>query len=349
MFLDIARAKEGRRGGMQNAGWCYDNYPELSPLDAGARIELASFEGPGTITCIHITQHLVHSERLHWASSRGLILEVFYNGQTTPAVRCPLADFFADGCNGQAKYFSTPFVEKLPESYNCYIPMPFEQSVRITLHNETPYDCGCYAFVEYQQLPHWDENLMYFHCTWQRDKFQLTPTTVRPMVHIEGDGHYIGKHYSIATNERLFREFYFVQEGNCETRLDGEKSPSYDYLGTEDSFGFSWGFRKEFCGLHSGINYLQLEKLPFQLSIYRFRDQNPIIFKRSFDLQINWQHEGTSGKRHYDSEDRMRIQRVAEKDGCWIDYATTHHWYQRSVGFEHYPMMPYKQRTSEVL
>ncbi|GIV16583.1 MAG: hypothetical protein KatS3mg022_2018 [Armatimonadota bacterium] len=40
-------------------GWCYDAYPELKPLNAGAIIPVAEAEGSGVITCIHSTQHLV--------------------------------------------------------------------------------------------------------------------------------------------------------------------------------------------------------------------------------------------------------------------------------------------------
>ena len=367
-YLNLARRRQGSYTGMQNAGWCYDNYPELLPLDAGTTIELANFEGPGVINCFHITQHLMRysdhkyfmrtakaprvdeqgSNELQKLTSRGLILEIYYNNQKNPAVRCPLADFFADGCGGSAKYFSTPFVEKLPKSYNCYIPMPFKENIRIILRNETSYNCLSYSFVEYEKLPSWDEELMYFHCTWKQEKFQLNPETVKPIISIDGQGHYIGSHYSIVTNEPIFKDFFFVVEGNCEYRIDDETQPSIDYLGTEDSFGFSWGFQDTFCGLRSGINYLQTKKLPFQLSIYRFRDQNPIIFHRSLNLQINWKHEFTDGKRNYQTAPRKKIWQAINNGGGWVEYSTTHYWYQSSVGFDHEDLPSWKERLSSI-
>ncbi len=365
LFFNLAKKKEGHRIGMQNAGWCYDNYPDLSPLNAGATIELANFQGPGVVTYFHITQHLLKSDgiedflttgkipenalpdtELQRVTSRGLILEIYYNDQKTPGVRCPLADFFADGCSGKAEHFSTPFVEKLVESYVSYLPMPFEKSIRILLHNETPYNCCSYSFVEYEKLPQWDEKLMYFHCTWRQEKFQLTPDTIKPIIYIPGSGHYIGNHYSVSTNEPVFKGFYFIMEGNNEYRIDGEKEPSLDYLGTEDSFGFAWGFRKTFCGLHSGINYVQNEELPLQLSIYRFRDQNPVIFNKSLDLQINWKHEFTNGRRNYQSMPRKIVWQAIDNGGGWVEYTTTHYWYQFSIGFDHSEMPSYEQRTS---
>lgn len=336
-----------QRNGLSNAGWAYDNYPELKTLDAFTTIDLIDQSGPGVVTCFHILQHLAvadgnlefletgattekisESEELLRAVSRGLILEVFYNGSQAPAVRCPLADFFADGCQGKAVNYSTLFVEKLPRSYNCYIPMPFERHIRITLRNETPYNLLSYSFIEFERLPEWDPALEYFHCAWQKRHFQLTPDTVLPLIQIAGPGHLVGCQFSISTAEPAFKDFFFIMEGNVEHRLDGEEKPSIDYLGTEDSFGFSWGFREVFCGLRSGINYVQTAEFPIELSIYRFRDQNAISFERSLDIRVNWQNEFTYGKTRPNTFLRRRVWEAAHKGGAWVNYATTYYWYQ---------------------
>ena len=371
-LFDLARNKPGHKTGMQNAGWRYDNYPELRQLDAGTTIDLASLEGPGVVTCFHITQHLLQIEdtisfhedetreiddstrrqrrermvKNQRITSRGLIIEIFYDGFPVPAVRCPLSDFFSDGCTGSAIHFSTPFLEKLPESYNCYIPMPFKKSIRITLKNETPYNYMSYSFVEYEQLPEWRDDLLYFHASWRQDDFQLTPDTEREMISLNGEGHLIGNQFSVITNEPVFKDFFFVMEGNCEHRIDGEENPSIDYLGTEDSFCLSWGFREEFCGLHSGINYLQNTALPYQLSLYRFRYHNPIRFKNGLDIRINWKHEFTLGRQNYHSPPRERVRNAANDGGCNIQYSSMYYWYQSEIGFDHPSMPDYEIRTA---
>jgi hypothetical protein len=336
-----------QRSGLSNAGWDRDNYPELKPLDAGVTIDLADLAGPGVVTCFHILHHLAisdgnlefletgqttekisESDELLRAVARGLVLEVFYNDSALPAVRCPLSDFFADGCEGKSVNYSTPFMEKLPRSYNGYLPMPFEQHIRVTLRNETSFNLSSYSSIEYERLPEWDPALLYLHCDWQAHHFQLTPDTILPLLHIDGRGHLVGSQFSITTAEPVFKEFFFIMEGNVEHRIDGEEKPSIDYLGTEDSFGFSWGFRETCCGLRSGINYLQTAEFPNELSIYRFRDQNPISFERSLDVRINWQHEFTLGKRNYNTFLRRRVWEASQKGGAWVDYATTYYWYQ---------------------
>ncbi|NVM05182.1 MAG: DUF2961 domain-containing protein [Candidatus Helarchaeota archaeon] len=338
----ISRLKKRYHFGASNGGWKYDSYPELESLDAGKTMTIAEIKGPAVITNFHSTQHFIQDpeitkEQRKGLSLRGLILEIYFNNNPIPSVRVPLGDFFADGCLGRAEHFTSFFIEKAPQSYNCFIPMPFEKSARVVLVNETKYDLMNYSFVEFENLESWDENLGYFHATWKRFAFQLDGNTNIQFFHVNGKGHLIGRSYSISTDELLFRDFTYVMEGNNEIRIDGEDNPRVDYLGTEDSFGFSWGFQKVFNGLFNGINYVNLRK-PTLLSIYRFRGNNTIGFNKSLDLRINWTNE-----RLFKSFQKS-LSRKVSKDRCWIDYATTYYWYQSTVGYDHEKLMPLNER-----
>jgi hypothetical protein len=372
--LSMALRRSGRANLFQNGCWCYDNYPDLTPLDAHASVEIAAFDGPGVVRQIHVTQHLLiggdfarfedepgakelsGQQKLRRVmaenrliTSRGVIIEIWYDDAKSPGVRCPLADFFADGCNGRAQYYSTPYMEKLPESYNCYAAIPFRKRVRIVLHNETPYNLMSYAFVEAEALPAWRDDLLYFHATWRKDAFRLTPDTEHPIIAMEGPGHLAGCQYSIITGEPAFRDFGFVMEGNCEHRIDGEAKPTVDYLGMEDSFGFSWGFNACCCGPSSGINYLHADAPPLMLSIYRFRLRNPIAFDEGLDIRVNWKHEYTNGRRDYDSPERVALRERAAAGGCMVQLCTTYYWYQAAPGFGHASLGSAEQRASEAL
>lgn len=360
--MEIAQKRTGRRSCLANAGWAYDMLPELPTLDAGKTITLADLKGPGVVTAIHFTQHIARLEdslgfilkgaitppeqeeltRQH--AARGLVLEIFYDHSQIPAVCCPLADFFADGCGGKAVYFTSSLVEKLPESYNGFFPMPFKEHIRIDLRNETPYDLLDYCCVEYESLPAWSEELLYFYATWKQVKFRLTPDTILPLFHVEGNGHLIGQQFSIRTPEPAFGGFFFVMEGNPCYRLDGENEPSIIYTGMEDSFGFSWGFRQPVSGAYNGINYLQLETLPNELSIYRFRPISPLIFEKSLDLEINWAHEFSLGQTNYATPPRQRVYQANQCGGGWVCLEAVHYWYADQPGGYSHQLAEYAAR-----
>jgi hypothetical protein len=339
-----------------NGGWAYDAYPELKTLDAHTAITVADIKGPGVITCIHITQHKLFRSisrpeeevPLQAILARGIILEVYYNDSKQPSVKVPLADFFADGCCGQAGTFGTMFVEKTPGSYNCFIPMPFEKSARVVLINETEYNLSNYTFVEYEQFPEWDEKLGYFHAAWKRSSFQLNDTTNLLFFHIDGSGHFFGRSWSICTDEPFFDGFFWVMEANNEVYIDGEQKQRLDYLGTEDSFAFSYGFKEFYCGPYAGMNFIKKDLLANLnlLSIFRFMKDNAIRFNKSFDLRINWSQEHSFVKRE------GFLERIAERNKCggaWIDYATTNYWYQKEIGYSHEEMPPINERCKIIL
>jgi hypothetical protein len=221
--------------------------------------------------------------------------------------------------------------------------MPFEKSARVMLRNDTSYDLMNYSYVEFEHLPSWEDDLGYFHASWGREAFPLHGGTDRPFFHVDGRGHLMGRAWSICTDEPFFKDFHFVMEGNNEIRIDGEVDPRADYLGTEDSFGFSWGFRQPFTGVYSGMNLVRNET-PSMLSIYRFRGQNMIRFSESLDLRIDWSHEFSK------NEDFQReMARLHEGDRGWVDYSTTFYWYQKEPGYKHDQLIPLAERVKDIL
>jgi len=276
--------------------------------------------------------------------ARGVIVEVYYDGVDVPAVRVPLADFFADGCNGRAVNFSTPFVEKAPDSYNSFIPMPFRKSAKVVLVNETDLDLGFYTYVEFEDLPAWDPALGYFHATWDRRFWQLDDGSNQLLFNVKGQGHLLGRHVSITTDEPIFSNFAYVMEGNNEIYIDVETKPRINYLGTEDAFGFSWGFPAIHTGDFHGINFKQKAD-PAMVSFYRFHGNQPVRFRDGLKLRINHSQEWAIQNIMLDGV----LPYMAADGRLWVDYALTHYWYQDQIGFDHAPMPSLDDRSRLVL
>jgi len=288
-----------------------------------------------------------------------IVMEIFFDGAKTPAVSVPLGDFFADAGKRSA-YFSTAFVEKTPNAWTCYIPMPFRKSARITLRNDTNTQIFNYSTVEWQTLPRWDERFAYFHAAWQRLSFQLTPDTKQKIFTLPGPGHLIGEYWSISTDEPVFEGMTFVMEANKEYRVDGETEPAINYLGSEDSFNFSWGWHALFEGYKVGINYLNFKildnfKVMFDdkeskvstVSTYRFRDRDVIRFEHSLEQLLNWTEEF-----HYSAETRAFLEKLRKRNlagGGWVDYAITTYWYSSDPNGLGLPMPSIEDRRKVVL
>ncbi|MBN2024141.1 MAG: DUF2961 domain-containing protein [Pirellulales bacterium] len=334
--LKLARIRPDVKTGFANGGWAYDRYSDLPTLDAKKSMVVADLTGPGVIRGFHTTRH--HPKDLF---ARGIVLEIWFDDADKPAVMCPLADFFGDGCNGNSMDFSTNFVECAPWSYNAFFPMPFKTRARVILRNDTDKNASSYNFVEWEPLAKWDEELGYFHATYRRKCFQLTNQTDETFLELSGKGQIVGRQYSVVTDEPRFNNFWCVMEGNNELDVDGH-ARQLDYLGTEDSFGFSWGFQRPFAGLRSGITLVKNAD-PAQLSIYRFHDCPPLRFTKSLRWHINWSQE-----KHF--IDRKDWADAWKGGGCWVDYATVHYWYQDAPGgYDHAPLDPVAERMKPLL
>ena len=324
------------RSGFSNGAWKYDRYKNLESLDARRQIVVADLKGPGIIRHLHITRHFPPD-----LMARGIVLEIRFDDAAEPAVSCPLADFFGDGCNGKAANFSSLLVECAPWSYNCYFPMPFKKRAQVVLRNDTDRDAMSYFYLEWENLPKWNSQLGYFHATFQRKLFQLTKDTDELMFAVRGNGHLVGRQYSVATDEFLFKQFSTVMEGNNEIDIDGRER-ALDYLGTEDSFTFSWGFRESFGGLRAGMPFVSTGETNL-LSIYRFHEHMPIRFNRELRWHINWREE--SG---FVSSPAWK--KAVQRNGCWMDYATVYYWYQSVPGgYVHAPLPPISERAKLLL
>ena len=339
----VSTIKTEIKSGFSNAGWKYDRYTEIPVFEKKSKMMVADIKGPAVIRHIHFTRH--HPGELF---SRGAVLEIWFDDAKEPAVMCPLADFFGDGCNGKTSYFSTPLIEAAPWSYNCYFEMPFKERARVILRNDTEQYAADYSYVEWEPLSKWDEKSGYFHATYHRRAFQLSKKSNIEFFKTTGKGHIIGRQLSVISNEPAFNDFGFIMEGNNEINIDGQER-AIDYLGTEDSFTFSWGFQEEFTGLRAGMPYVK-SKInendgKMELSIYRFHDHMPIRFAKEISWRINWEFEFFRNTEFHD-----KLARLVAANGCWVDYATVFYWYQDSPGgYKHQPLREVGLRTKEFL
>jgi len=276
--------------------------------------------------------------------SRGVVLEIYFDKEQKPAVMCPLADFFGNGCIGRSEHYSSLYLEFAPQTYNCYFPMPFKEHARVVLKNETDNSFSSYSFVEWEMLDKWLPDMGYFHATFKRQIFQLTKKSNVTFFEVKGKGHIVGRQMSFATDEPLIKTGgTYWGEGNNEIDIDSTER-AMEYLGFEDAFGFSWGYQNVFKGLRQGITFVTESEggdpIKF-LSVYRWHDQKPIRFNKHLKWRVNWQYDNRGHVEFWD--------KAVADGGFWVDFATVHYWYQDSpAGYEH-ELPPIDIRNADLL
>ena len=146
------------------------DFVTVAPGDTALLGELA---GPGCVRHIWITSKSDDQDSL-----RKIILRIFWDGEPTPSVECPLGDFFGVG-HARVNHFASLPVNMVTgprvignnrAAMNCFFPMPFAESARLEVRNdsELPVD-HLYFNIDYETYGSLDERLGRFHAQWRQE------------------------------------------------------------------------------------------------------------------------------------------------------------------------------------
>ena len=271
---------ESRRASSSDPNWSVGN-GDARPIRPGGTLTIADLEGPGAIAHIWVT--IAHQARNY---SRLMVLRMYWDGEKHPSVECPIGDFFGVGHGVDKPMFSMPIqVNSEGRGRNCYWPMPFRKSAKITVTNESDRPCDAfYYYVDWQKHPSLPDDTAYFHAMY-RQEFPCVMGRNYLLADIEGRGHYVGTVQSVVN---ISSGWY--GEGDDFFYIDGEKEPSLRGTGTEDYFCDGWGFWPH-QGLYSGVPMCEWGKAGDLTSVYRFHIPDPVTFKKSLRVEI--EHKGS--------------------------------------------------------
>lgn len=274
--------KKGQ-GGMENYG--AKGHP-CDFLRAGESKTLLDITGPGIINRIWITISDRSPRML-----RSLVINMYWDGESKPAVSAPFGDFFGIGLGRTAAFQNALFSNPEGRSFNSNIQMPFKRSARIEIINESDYELPMIFYdVDLQLLKEWDESFLYFHCFWQRDTATALAQDFEILPRINGRGRFLGTNVSVNANP-VYRDYWWG-EGEVKVYLNGDTDyPTLVGTGTEDYIGTAWG---------QGQYYNQFQGCPIadaanlQWTFYRYHIPDPVYFKT--DCRVTIQQIGGSEK-----------------------------------------------------
>ncbi|TAE52565.1 MAG: DUF2961 domain-containing protein [Bacteroidetes bacterium] len=262
-------------GGKENAGAKGHPYDQVK---AGATQTLLDLQGPGVINRIWLTINERSPQML-----RGLVLNMYWDGESKPAVSVPLGDFFSVGLGRMTVFENEFFYNPEGRSFNCNIQMPFRKSAKVELVNESGKDLAMLFYdIDVQLLKQWDEKNLYFHAYWHRDTATTLGKDFEILPQVRGKGRFLGSHVGVNANP-LYKKTWFG-EGEVKMYLDGDAEyPTLIGTGTEDYIGTAWG-QGAYTGRYTGCTVADEKKL--QWAFYRFHVPDPVFFKTDCRVTI---------------------------------------------------------------
>lgn len=220
----------------------------------GKEIILFEAEGPGCVRHFWLTND---------TKGVGLRIRIHVDDTPEPQVDMELNHFFGILLDKEPYRIESPGIKVLPlNAYNCYLPIPFNESCRISLQagNMTGKLNKRYL-ADQHQLRFVDTEpeiaQLFFQANWQEyaSGEGLTPYRLFAQFHeerparnkgtynvadIAGRGFVAGMFKAIARKDDSDLLYH---TGGSTWLLDGETGPvAYRGFNEEDDFGFSWGF-----------------------------------------------------------------------------------------------------------
>lgn len=275
-------------------------------VKGGETLVLADYSGEsGMIQHIWLTPTGKH---------RDLILRFYWDGSEEPAIECPVGDFFANGWQEYSQISSLAVCFNPGSGLNCYWPMPFKKSFKITAENIARDAMVLFWQIDYALCDLPDE-FGYFRATFRRSN------PVQGGIHtildgVNGRGQYVGTYLAWQVNNTGW-----WGEGEVKFYLDGDKEyPTICTTGTEDYFGGSYNFDydhayRSFSTPYTGLQVIRpdgLYKSQQRFGLYRWHIADPIFFTK--DIRVTIQDLG------WRSEFRYLVQQS--------DIASVAFWYE---------------------
>lgn len=235
---------------------------------------------------------------------RGLRLDFYWDGADRPAVSAPLGDFFGIGLGRTAVFESVFFSNPEGRSFNCCLPMPFRNGMRMVVTNETDTDLPMLFYdVNYTVgNAHGNEDTLYLHAHFRREN----PTTLQQdyelLPRIEGRGRFLGVNVGVIADTGRYLKTWWG-EGEIKFFLnDDTEHPTLCGTGAEDYIGTGWG-QGQYSHRFQGCPVADHEKAAY--CFYRYHVPDPVYFQRS--LRVTMQQIG-----HTMREEKRRLHETGQ-------------------------------------
>lgn len=260
-----------------------------NPLKVGETRTLADIKGPGEICHIWFTFAQFDKDTLG-----NLILRMYWDGEKTPSVEAPIGAFFGLGHGKEYSFDSVPFSVLNNRGVNCFFPMPFKRSARVTIENQSDQQLwALYYYINYKSFDSPRPDDLCFHAQYRQAKPELSRDNYLAL-DAKGKGHYVGMFYYIRSNSGGW-----WGEGDDMICIDGNPEHVLYGTGMEDYFGGAWGMKpgQSFARFGSPLFEVYMTGDGNENTAYRWHLEDAIAFDKS--ISVTHEH-GSNNDRNDD-------------------------------------------------
>ena len=303
-----------RSGGNDDGNWA-------NRIEPGQTRLVGEVVGPGIIK--HIWMTIASNEPYHL---KKMVLRMYWDDEDSPSVEAPIGDFFGLGLGKYVMYESKYTSVGSQKALNAKFAMPFKKKAKITITNEGEQAVNAFYYnIDWEKHKSLPAETMYFHAQYR----QQTPTDgwtnewpnnyvpkINNHKNVDGTGNYVmmeatgAGNYIGATHSIIQNQGDWWGEGDEMMYIDGAKDAQIKGTGAEDYYLGAW------CYGGCGINPFGGTKPTFayqtygnpqnggdnkgaEWTVYRFHDNSPIPFKKSFKMTIEHGHANHRSDNYY--------------------------------------------------
>lgn len=287
-MIPVEEGTAGANARELGLGWKTNPYLILQP---GETALLGNIEGSGVITHLWMTPACAGAE-----SWRNMILRIYWEGQETPSVEAPVADFFCVGWQEAHQISSLAVCVNPGSGLNCYWEMPFRRAARFTLENRNPDAARVYYQIDYR-LCDVPEDSLYFHAQFRRTAPVPYGEVYTVLDGVKGVGSFVGM-YMLWETDNTRNNHFWIGEGEFKFYLDGDKEfPTYCGTGLEDYFCGSYNFEDQklreyraFTTPYTGMQIAHTDgalRRSTMFGMYRWHINDPIYFYQDLRVTVH--------------------------------------------------------------
>ncbi len=327
---------ERSMGGVRGGG--HKGSPCIEWVRPSQIMTLLDVEGCGTIRHIWMTFPPYHPDLY-----RGLVIRMYWDGQDIPSVECPVGDFFGLSHAVYRQMDTELMSVQSSNGLNCFIPMPFRKSARITVENDSERTFSVFFYqVDYTLGDKHPDETGCFHAQFRRSNCNPFHSDYVILDGVCGKGRYLGTVLGVRS---VCMPNAWWGEGEVKMYFDGESSPTVCGTGAEDYAGCAWGL-EECTTSRQGCSLCDRDRQLY--SFYRWHTADPIFFNESFRITIMQMGFGEKESAERELGDDFVCYRAAgaDDDFCYFDrsddYSSVAYWYQ-TLPTKKFPPFPSRE------